>query len=1097
MTELTIDQALQQGVEAHKAGQVQEADRLYTAILKAQPKHPDANHNMGVLAVGVGKVQEALPLFKTALEANPSIGQFWLSYIDALIKLGKLADAKAVLDQAKSKGAKGNSFDKIEKKIDAGANIKARNVACDQVTELHRTALQDQVTSIMKLYNDNEFNQVIKQAHDLVEQNPELYLIWNILGVAAARIKNLDQAVIAFKKATDIKPDFAEAYFSLGSALTEQGELEMAITAYKKALAIDPDNAETYRKIGDAFKEQDQLDEAIKSYNKALAVKPEDAATYSEMGRTLRLQGEFEKASWAFSKALSLEPHDTNTILSTLELLKTYTPSSTKTNNLFKIDEKVRKSFQQITWNAKTGKICDNLTEIFEYISTDGPIFNTPLSQIYKRNSIDLNCSRHFNIFNTEHIIPEFCFGCYKVQVEVKTFIDLIKLTRLFYQMDFGDDLTSKTFIEVRPNISGFYKGLVYCRGCTQAEDVKRILDKKLGSGELSQIKRGCSEFAIEFPEYGNITGGPNSSMKYQDGWKHLETKFDEKETIKPVVDLKPSIPDFCLSDFYVIQKWLDYARGIEDPTVEFFDHIPIKYNDIFILANHRAKDTLAAKQAINLVRETARSVSKDQDAHKSKPTMGTLRTDDKVDDEFEVQSNQFINSEMQKNDPPQAKQQAVKNLYNQGQLQSALARADRLLRIYPNSSEIHSIRGAILNGLGQFDASIESYKVVITIEPNNAKAHTNIGVNFQDQGELDKAMAAYKKALTIKPDFAEAHRFLSVLFKYKSGNSQIRDVENLLKRHELKDQDRSLLHFTYAKMMEDLKDFKLAFESLTAAGKLQQKIFNYDFAQDQLEFERIKNTAPKFKRFAVKTFQKTGHLRPIFIVGMLRSGTSLVEQIVSSHTEITGAGELPYISQLGRGLALGRVPPSSSSIQNFRVQYLARLAEKADGKSLVTDKMPRNFRYIGLICAAFPEAKIIHVKRDAAATCWSNFKHYFSDAGNGFSYNLKDTVNYYLLYKDLMRFWDPTFNNMIYNLDYDRLTENQEHETRQLIKYLDIEWQYQCLEPQNNKRVVKTASQQQVRQKIYKGSSQAWEKFEPFLDGIFNRLVADIPAEE
>ena len=115
--ELTIDQALQKGIEAHKAGQVQEADRLYTAILQAQPKHPDANHNMGVLAVGVGKVQEALPFFKTALEANPSTAQFWLSYIDALIKLDKLADAKAVLDQAKSKGAKGDGFDKLEQRL--------------------------------------------------------------------------------------------------------------------------------------------------------------------------------------------------------------------------------------------------------------------------------------------------------------------------------------------------------------------------------------------------------------------------------------------------------------------------------------------------------------------------------------------------------------------------------------------------------------------------------------------------------------------------------------------------------------------------------------------------------------------------------------------------------------------------------------------------------------------------------------------------------------------------------------------------------------------------------------------------------------------
>ena len=115
--ELTLDQALQKGVEAHKAGKVQEADQYYTAILKAQPKHPDANHNMGVLAVGVDKIQEALPFFKTALDANPNIAQFWLSYIDALIKIDRITDAKAVFNQAKSNGAKGDAFDKLEKKI--------------------------------------------------------------------------------------------------------------------------------------------------------------------------------------------------------------------------------------------------------------------------------------------------------------------------------------------------------------------------------------------------------------------------------------------------------------------------------------------------------------------------------------------------------------------------------------------------------------------------------------------------------------------------------------------------------------------------------------------------------------------------------------------------------------------------------------------------------------------------------------------------------------------------------------------------------------------------------------------------------------------
>ena len=147
--ELTIDDALQKGIEAHKAGQVQDADRYYTAILKANPKHPDANHNIGVLAVGVGKVEEALPFFKTALDANPNIAQFWLSYIDALIKLDRIADAKAALDQAKSKGAKGDNFEKLEKQLEASSS---KNVTAQEPPE-------EQLRSLINLYIQGQYQE--------------------------------------------------------------------------------------------------------------------------------------------------------------------------------------------------------------------------------------------------------------------------------------------------------------------------------------------------------------------------------------------------------------------------------------------------------------------------------------------------------------------------------------------------------------------------------------------------------------------------------------------------------------------------------------------------------------------------------------------------------------------------------------------------------------------------------------------------------------------------------------------------------------------------------------------------------------------------
>jgi hypothetical protein len=150
---------------------------------------------------------------------------------------------------------------------------------------------------------------------------------------------------------------------------------------------------------------------------------------------------------------------------------------------------------------------------------------------------------------------------------------------------------------------------------------------------------------------------------------------------------------------------------------------------------------------------------------------------------------------------------------------------------------------------------------------------------------------------------------------------------------------------------------------------------------------------------------------------------------------------------------------------------------------------MPLNFILIPLICAAFPAAKIIHVQRDAAATCWSNYKHYFASTGIGFSYDLKDVVEYYYLYKDLMKVWQAEYGDRIYNLHYEELVNDQEKQTRKLIKHLELNWEKACLSPHKNKRSVRTASKQQVRQKVYKGSSEAWRKYEPYLDGAFSGL--------
>ena len=221
----------------------------------------------------------------------------------------------------------------------------------------------------------------------------------------------------------------------------------------------------------------------------------------------------------------------------------------------------------------------------------------------------------------------------------------------------------------------------------------------------------------------------------------------------------------------------------------------------------------------------------------------------------------------------------------------------------------------------------------------------------------------------------------------------------------------------------------------------------------------------------------------------MPRSGTTLIEQIISSHSKVTGAGELNYVSQFGANLALNPKDLTQAAVSEFKDKYLSELSKVSNGNQLVTDKMPHNFLFVPLICAAFPKAKIIHVQRNAAAICWSNYKQYFSKKGLGYSYNLSDVVAYYHLYISLMEFWQSKYDNRIYNLNYEKITTEQENETRKLIKHLGLNWESTCLSPHKNKRSIRTASQLQVRKKVYKGSSQAWQKYKPYLKGVFDNL--------
>ncbi len=308
--------------------------------------------------------------------------------------------------------------------------------------------------------------------------------------------------------------------------------------------------------------------------------------------------------------------------------------------------------------------------------------------------------------------------------------------------------------------------------------------------------------------------------------------------------------------------------------------------------------------------------------------------------------------------------------------------------------------------------------------------------------------------------------------------------MKNMLNDSSFGISDKAYLCFALAKAYEDLDEYDKSFNYLNQGNRLRKKELNYDINYDKKLTSKIKSI------FSIKNLgvdiqdNKDTSIRPIFIVGMPRSGTSLVEQIIASHAKVHGAGELETMTRIVKPIIsnLNNSALSKNNIQSIHDEYLGALTTLNVSENIITDKMPRNFQWVGFILSAFPNAKIIHLNRNPIAVCWSNYKHYFSSSGNGYAYNLNDLEEFYGLYADLMSFWNERFPDNIYNFCYEDLVENQESETRKLLKFCDLEWDEQCLNFHKTKRIVKTASSLQVRKKIYKGSSEAWKKYEKHL---------------
>jgi tetratricopeptide (TPR) repeat protein len=384
-----------------------------------------------------------------------------------------------------------------------------------------------------------------------------------------------------------------------------------------------------------------------------------------------------------------------------------------------------------------------------------------------------------------------------------------------------------------------------------------------------------------------------------------------------------------------------------------------------------------------------------------------------------------------------------------QGRIAEAVAHYQRALALKPDNANAH-------NNLGNLLESAAHYRRAIAINPNHAEAHNNLGNMLREQGNFDDAMAHYNRAIAIAPTSAEAHFHRAEIKTFHRGDADLAALEALARR----DDAPAFIHFALGKALEDCGDYGRAFEHLRKGNDLKRRQIQYDEPAVARDFQRIKG-----ERFQGESDPSSV---PIFVLGTPRSGSTLIEQILASHPQIHGAGEL---------------------------SALAGLPALAHGKVRVVNKLPENFLRIGLIRRILPNARIIHTMRDPVDTCVSCYSKLFT-SGQHFSYDLGELGRYYRRYSDLMTHWRSVLPpGAMLDVSYEDVVDDLEGQARRLIAYCGLPWDDRCLSFYKTIRPVKTASAVQVRQPLFRSSLQRWRKYENYIGPLLHELGYDKQA--
>lgn len=443
--------------------------------------------------------------------------------------------------------------------------------------------------------------------------------------------------------------------------------------------------------------------------------------------------------------------------------------------------------------------------------------------------------------------------------------------------------------------------------------------------------------------------------------------------------------------------------------------------------------------------------------------------------------------------------------LHRQTKSVEALVQIDRLLAAEPRNPGYRNLRAAALARIGEYDNAITMYREVLREYPAQAKVWMSLGHALKTAGEQAEGIEAYRRSIGLMPGLGEAYWSLANLKTFRFEPLDVAAMERQLKRNDLSIDDRLHFHFALGKAFEDSQDYARSFEHYAEGNRLRRAQAKYDPTQMTQYKERGR------KLFTREFFEARAGFGcevrdPIFIVGLPRSGSTLVEQILSSHSAVEGTMELPDLSAMAR--ALGRGPGGkddaypeilaslgSAELKELGEQYLrqTRVQRKTDAPFFI-DKLPNNFAHVGFIQLILPNARIIDVRRHPLGCCFSGFKQHFA-RGQHFTYGLKDIGRYYRDYVELMAHFDTVLPGRVHRVIYEALVDDLETQVRGLLAYCGLEFEANCLRFHENERAVRTASSEQVRTPIYRDGVDQWRNYNEWLGPLREALGPVVEA--